>query len=130
MRFVLTLLFWAQSVQADMVVATRTIRPTTVLLPSDLTIVAGSRPNGFDRVEDVVGQEARVALYAGRPVLADSIGPPALVDRNQIVSLKFQANGLSISTDGRSMERGGVGDRVRIMTVSYTHLTLPTILLV
>lgn len=118
MRIFLAILLFAQAAQADMVVATRTIRPATVLLPSDVTLVAGSRPQGFERVEDVIGQETRVALYAGRPVLIDSIGPPALVDRNQIVSLKFQSHGLSISTDGRALERGGVGDRVRIMNLA------------
>lgn len=118
MRFFMALALMAQAAQADIVVATRTIRPTTVLLPSDVTIVAGTRIGTFERVEDVVGQEARVALYAGRPVLIDSIGPPALVDRNQIVALRYQNGGLTITTDGRALERGGIGDRVRIMNLS------------
>ncbi len=118
MRFFLTILLFAHPAFADIVVATRTIRPTTVILPADVSIVAGSRPNAFDRVEDVIGQEARVALYAGRAVLVDSIGPPALVDRNQIVPLRYQNGGLTISTDGRALERGGVGDRVRIMNLN------------
>ena len=118
MRAILALIVTAQVAQADIVVATRTIRPTTVLLPSDVTIVAGTRVGAFDRVEDVVGQEARVALYAGRPVLLESIGPPALVDRNQIVALQYRNGGLTITTDGRALERGGVGDRVRIMNLS------------
>ena len=118
MRSFLVLLLLTQAVQADMVVATRTIRPTAVLTANDVTIIQGSRPDGFDRVEDVVGQEARVALYQGRPVLVDSIGPPALVDRNQIVSVRFQNGGLTITTDGRALERGGLGDRVRVMNTA------------
>lgn len=118
MRALFALLLCAQSAYADMVVATRTIRPTSVILPNDVTIVAGTRPDAFERVENVIGQEARVALYAGRPVLLDSIGPPALVDRNQIVPLRYQKGGLTIATDGRALERGGVGDRVRIMNLS------------
>ena len=80
--------------------------------------MTGHRPGVFDHILDVVGQEARTALYAGRPIPFDAVGPPALVDRNQIVSLRFEGNGLKISTEGRSLERGGIGDRVRIMNLS------------
>ena len=106
------------AVLADVVVAVRTIRAETVLQPGDLTVIEGDRIDAFDRIEDVVGQEARVALYAGRPVLLDSIGPPAIVDRNQIVPLVYQTAGLLIKTDGRALERAGVGDRIRIMNLS------------
>lgn len=118
MRFLLALLLLSQAALADVVVPTRTIRPDTVITAQDVTIVQGERPDSFDRVEDVVGQEARVALYVGRPVLLTSIGPPALVDRNEIVLMRFAQNGLVITTDGRALERGGVGDRVRIMNLN------------
>jgi flagella basal body P-ring formation protein FlgA len=103
---------------ADVVVATRTIRAHSVLTAQDVRVVAGEYTDAFDRLEDVVGQEARVALFAGRPVLLSSIGPPALVERNQIVPLHFRRGGLVITTEGRAMERGGVGDRVRIMNLT------------
>lgn len=115
---VLVFLLTVQGALADVVVPTRTIRPNTIIGPEDMTIVLGERSNAFDRVEDVVGQEARVALYAGRPVLLSSIGPPALVDRNEIVMLRYSHAGLTITTDGRTLERGGLGDRVRIMNLS------------
>lgn len=103
---------------ADVVVPTQTIRPNTVIEMDQVTVAQGNRLDAFDRLEDVVGQEARVALYAGRPILLDSIGPPALVDRNEIVLLRYSHDGLVITTDGRSLERGGIGDRVRIMNLS------------
>jgi len=120
MRFAFTLLFglFAQSALADVVTPVRTLRPGTLIMAADLVIREGDRPGMFDHIMDVVGQEARMALYAGRPIPFDAVGPPALIDRNQIVSLKFEANGLRISTEGRSLERGGIGDRVRIMNLS------------
>lgn len=118
MMRVLALLFLAHSAAADIVVPTRTIRPESVLTAADLGVIAGERLDAFDRVEDVIGQEARIALYPGRPILLDVIGPPALIDRNQIVSLRFEGMGLVITTEGRALERGGVGDRVRIMNLS------------
>lgn len=109
---------WAGQALADMVVPTRTIRPATVITTQDLQVIAGERLDVFDRAEDVAGQEARVALYPGRPIPFDAVGPPALVDRNQIVQLRFSGRGISISTEGRALERGGVGDRVRIMNLN------------
>ena len=72
----------------------------------------------ISEIIDVIGQEARTALYANRPILFDQLGPPALIERNQIIQLKFAGSSLVISTEGRALERGGVGDRVRIMNLS------------
>ncbi|MEO0939510.1 MAG: flagellar basal body P-ring formation chaperone FlgA [Pseudomonadota bacterium] len=103
---------------ADIVVTTRTVRPEAILTLADLGTIPGQRADAFDHVADVVGQEARVALYPGRPIRLSDIGPPALVNRNQIVLLRYRGGGLVISTEGRSLERGGVGDRIRIMNLS------------
>lgn len=118
MRLVLAFLLCASASYADVVTPTRTLRPGTLITAADLTIKGGEHPGMFDRMSDVTGQEARVALYAGRPIPFEAIGPPALINRNEIVSLHFQAAGLTISTEGRALERGGIGDRVRIMNLS------------
>lgn len=108
----------AVAVRADIVVPTRTIRPQSVITAADVQAVTGSRADVFDNALDVVGQEARVALYAGRPIRFADIGPPALVDRNQIIQLHYQGAQLTISTEGRALERGGIGDRIRIMNLN------------
>lgn len=118
MRIFLIFLVCATASYADVVTPTRTLRPGTLITIADLTVKAGEHPGMFDRISDVEGQEARVALYAGRPIPFEAIGPPAVINRNQIVSLHFQAAGLTISTEGRALERGGIGDRVRIMNLS------------
>lgn len=102
---------------ADTVIATRTIRANQILTELDVTFTAGDLETGFSRLSDVIGQEARVAIYAGRPVLAGDIGPPAVIDRNQIVPLRYNAHGISISTEGRALERGAIGDRIRVMNL-------------
>lgn len=102
---------------ADTVVPARTIRPHQIITEMDVTFAAGNLTSGFARLSDVIGQEARVALYAGRPILVGDIGPPAVIDRNQIVALRYNANGISIATEGRALERGAVGDRIRVMNL-------------
>lgn len=102
---------------AESVVPTRTIRASAIISEGDVTLQAIKNENAFERTMDVVGQEARTTLYAGRPILFDDIGPPAVVARNQIVMLRYQTAGLMIVTEGRSLQRGGVGDRIRIMNL-------------
>ena len=119
MRMLLPLaLMVGTELAADTVVPTRTIRPNVLIQATDLALADVDMPNGYDRMADVIGQEARVALYAGRPILVDDIGPPAIVDRNQIVPVHFEGPGISILTEGRVLERGAIGDRVRVMNLS------------
>ena len=54
----------------------------------------------------------------GRPVRAVDVGPPAIVDRNDLVVLVFNRQPLSISTEGRALGRGAVGERIRVMNLS------------
>lgn len=103
---------------ADSVVPTRTIRANSIINQSDVILRQGSQPAGFARLTDVVGQEARVVLYPGRAIGIDDIGPPSIVARNQIVRVSFNSNGLQIVTEGRALERGGIGDLVRVMNLS------------
>ena len=103
---------WAQTV-----VASHTIRANTVLASGDLTVVGKTIPGALQDIETAIGREARVVLYAGRPIRADQLGAPALVDRNDIVSLVFRRGGLAISTEGRALDRGGLKDRIKVMNL-------------
>lgn len=103
---------------ADSVVATRTIRAQSVVQADDITLVAAAIPNALGELSDAVGLEARVAIYAGRPILAADLGAPAVVDRNQIVQLAYQSGALAILTEGRALARGGVGDVIRVMNLA------------
>lgn len=103
---------------ADSLVATRTIRAQTIFGPGDVTLVEAQIPGALTSVEAAIGLEARVAIYAGRPIMASAIGPAAIVDRNQLVTLIFTRGGLTIAAEGRALDRGGVGDRVQVMNLA------------
>ncbi len=120
MRFaaILALAVLAVPAAAETLVATRTIRAQAIIEPQDLTFAAIATPGALDDPSDVVGKEARVVLYAGRPIRPGDIGPPAIVERNQIVSLVFQQGTLTIAAEGRALARGGAGDMVRVMNLA------------
>lgn len=119
---VLTAALAASAGAADTVVALRTIRPGEVIDAADLGLVPETRAGGIVDPELAAGQEARIALYQGQTVTLDAIGPPALFARNQIVSLEYRRGGLSIRAEGRALERGGAGDRVRVMNLASRRI--------
>lgn len=99
------------------VVAARPIRAKAVIAASDLTVTPGATPGALSQPSDAVGMEARVSIYAGWPVRAADLAPPAVVERNALVTLLFASGGLSIQTDGRALGRAGLGERVRVMNL-------------
>lgn len=111
------LIVLSQPVLAESVVATRTIRAKTLISPEDLTLVSAELPGAIGDPALAIGQEARVSIYAGKPVKAGDVGPPTLVQRNQLVTLIYVTGGLSISTEGRALDRGAEGEDLRVMNL-------------
>lgn len=103
---------------AEIWVPVRTIRAKEIIAAEDIMPKSVQVPGALNLPEDLIGQEARVALYPGRPIRPGDVGPPAIVDRNDIVALVFLRNGLRIVTEGRVLGRGSVGESVRVMNMS------------
>ncbi|SPJ24642.1 flagellar basal body P-ring formation chaperone FlgA [Palleronia abyssalis] len=117
-RLAILLALMAPPALADILVAARTIRAQSMIGAEDLSLTAGS-PNGLlSDPSDAIGMEARVTLYAGRPIRPGDIGPPALIERNQIVTIHYAQGGLRIRTEARALDRAGAGDHVRVMNMS------------
>lgn len=118
MRGLLFLLLLPLPAWAESVAPARTIRAMAVIGAEDVTVLPRDTADGFTDIAEVIGQEARVTLYAGRPIRTTDIGPPALIDRNQIVTLTYSTGGLRIAAEGRALGRGGAGDTIRVMNLS------------
>lgn len=109
----LTLL--AAPAAAEIVVPVRTIPPQTVVLAEDLTLSDASVPGAASDLAQVIGLEAHVALYPGRPIRPQDLGPPAVVERNALVTLIYQRGNLLITAEGRALDRAGPGEVIRVM---------------
>ena len=114
----LALCLLAAPVAAEIVVPARTIPAQHVIGPDDLTLRDMTVPGAVVDPGLLIGMEARVALYAGRPILQADVGFPAVIDRNQVVALIFQQGSLYISTEGRALDRAGPGDLIRVMNMT------------
>lgn len=115
---VLVSLMAVPSAHGETVVATRTIRAQSILTEQDLATKPVRIAGTFDDPAILVGLEARVPIYAGRPVMQNDVGPPAIIDRNQVVILVYVTSGLTITTEARALGRGGVGDRLRVLNIA------------
>lgn len=108
----------AMPLAAEIAIASRNIQPGEVLGPNDVMVIRGEALGAFENATQIVGSEAKVALYAGRAILAAQIAPAASVERNQIIEINFSSNGLSMTTEGRALGRGSVGQRIRVMNLA------------
>lgn len=102
---------------AETLVATRVLRAQSVIGPADLTQQPGRVAGALSAPAEALGKEARVTLYPGRPIRAVDLGPPALVERNQLVALRFRQGNLDILTEARALGRGGEGEVIRVMNL-------------
>jgi flagella basal body P-ring formation protein FlgA len=81
----------------------------------------------IDRIEELVGQTPRRALAAGMPIRNADIGKPEAISKNGLVTMVAQAPGLTITTTGRAMENGSIGDVVQVMNLQSKRTVQATV---
>ena len=125
--FAICLLLLGNLAWADTIVATRSIRPQQIITAEDVRVDPSDVQGAHAYLGEVIGQEARVAIYPGRAVMLGQVGRPSLVERNQMVELVFAKGGLRIVAAGRALARGGVGERIRVMNIDSRTVLFGTI---
>ena len=108
----------AGAVLAQSVTPVRAIRSQTMIEAEDLALGEESVPGAATSIEEVIGMEAKVALYPGRPILFSQLRAPALVERNAVVRMSYVNGPLRIVTDGRALDRAAAGEMVRVMNLA------------
>lgn len=103
---------------AESLVAARVIPAQGRIAAGDVMLVDAEIPGAVTSAAAAIGLETRVAIFPGRPVLAADLGPPALVERNGIVTLIYRAGTLTIRAEGRALQRAGQGESVRVMNLA------------
>lgn len=122
--FLVSLAVWAAPARADVLVAARTIPSKSIIAAEDLVLVINDQSGPAMDAQSVIGQEARVVLYEGRPIRRSDIGPAALVERNQIVVTIYENGPLRISTEGRALGRAAEGEPVRVMNIASRKIIM------
>ena len=65
-------------------------------------------------VDQIKGMEARRMLRANQIVRTDDLRHPVLVQKGAIVTMTFEAPGVTLTASGRAMTEGGMGDTVTL----------------
>ena len=111
------------AVSAEVIVPVRTIRAREIISAEDLVRKPADFAGAMSDTTEIVGLEARVVLYAGRPIRPGDVGPPAIISRNDAVTLVFSRGPLRIVAEGRALGRGAIGETVRAMNTG-SHMTV------
>jgi flagella basal body P-ring formation protein FlgA len=108
---------WAWPAYGQSVVALSGIRAQTVITAQMVALAEADTLGAYTALEQVIGKEARINIYPGRAIMLDALGAPAILERNQNVVMRFTRGALTIYSEGRVLERAGVGERVRVMNM-------------
>lgn len=113
--------------KAETVIPVATIPARHVIQAQDLVLHPATVAGAISDPNQIIGMEARVALFTGRPIRPGDLVEPALVERNQTVTLVFVRSGLQISAEGRALGRAAAGDTLRVMNMSSRTTVFGTV---
>ncbi len=108
----------AGAASAESLVAARAIVGNSIVSEADIRFARTEIEGALNDPEAVIGREAKVTIYAGRPIRAGDFRAPALIERNDIVRLRYRHGGLVIEADGRALGRGAAGERISVMNMA------------
>ena len=120
--FFVTALLMAYPAFADtgmrVVVPNRDIARGETLSESDLVYGTISSNNVFSGIatsmDSLKGMETRRMLRSGEIVRTDDVRHPVVVAKGSIVTMTFEAPGVTLTASGRAMSEGGVGDTITV----------------
>ncbi len=103
----------------DAVAVDHPVERGEVLQASDLTVLR--RPKAQDGamidIGAVVGLAARHQLRPGQPLYAADLMKPEIVQRNETVTLFYEAPGLTLTLRGQAQDVGALGDTIGVLNV-------------
>ncbi len=88
-----------------------------IIKQSDLTILRRpkSETGAISKMAEVIGLAARQELRPGQPLRGADLTKPAVVQRNDTVTIVYQAPGLVLTLRGVAQEAGAIGDSIGVL---------------
>ncbi|MEQ1889160.1 MAG: flagellar basal body P-ring formation chaperone FlgA [Alphaproteobacteria bacterium] len=81
-------------------------------------------PAGIDYItssEVLIGMAAKRPLRAGVPLRSSDITQPKLVSKGDLVTIAFEAPGLSLSVRGKALDDGARGQAIRVVNTQTSR---------
>lgn len=72
-------------------------------------------------IDQLVGQSPRRSLRAGMPVQSSDVQTPIAVTRGSLVTMVLKTDAMTLTSQGKALENGSVGDTIRITNTQSNH---------
>ncbi|MEQ8604434.1 MAG: flagellar basal body P-ring formation chaperone FlgA [Marivibrio sp.] len=116
--------------QVEVAVPTARISAGAIIRERDLEIVlmpeARVSRTAVVHADELIGQQARRTLTAGRPIAAASVDAPQLVARNAAVTIELRTANMRLTAQGRALESGAKGEAVRVQNL-HSRITIDAV---
>lgn len=102
----------------DAIAVDRTVGRGEVLKPSDLTVLKRPKAEAGTVLTDpnaTAGLEARHELRAGQPLVAADVMKPQVVQRNDTVTIVYEAPGVTLTLRGQAQNAGALGETIAVL---------------
>jgi flagella basal body P-ring formation protein FlgA len=114
----------------DTTVLARSVDRGEVLKAVDVTIERRPKSESGNDIasrEAAIGMQMRKAVRAGQILRNADVAKPDLVQRDQSVSIIYQAPGLQLTMLGKAVENGAEGDAVSVMNITSKRVVQGTV---
>ena len=94
----------------------RSLSAGEIVQPTDLvwSKVAAAPADAPADAEAIIGQAAKRPVRAGAVVQARDVGAAIVVKTGELITVAYDADGVSLSMQGKAMGPGGVGDAIAV----------------
>jgi flagella basal body P-ring formation protein FlgA len=101
----------------DAIAVDRPVERGEVLKASDLTTLRRPKGEGgaLTEINTVAGLAARHELHPGQPLRAPDLMKPEIVQRNDNVTIVYQAPGVMLTLRGQAQDAGALGDTIGVL---------------
>jgi flagella basal body P-ring formation protein FlgA len=73
--------------------------------------------NILEKTVQIIGMEAKVNMKANNFVYSDQLKNPAVIKAQETIDILFDGNGFSLSTKGKALQSGAIGDVIRVQNL-------------
>ncbi len=107
-------------VLAEEIIVARAKRSGDIIVAADL--VAPSSTDALRRASTFIGRQATRNLRPGEALAPEDLQAPRLILRNAVIQMEFANGPMLISAEGKALDAGGLGDRIRVMNMTSKRI--------
>jgi len=102
----------------------RSLMAGDIVQPSDLVWakMAAAPADSPSDAEAIIGMAAKRPLRAGAVVQARDVGAAQVIKAGEIITVLYEADGISLALQGKAMAAGGVGETISVQNTASKKL--------